>query len=140
MGFIQTAAEGALGMSLDRVRKGDDHGEFNPRPQFDPKQEAELRADQKAGRTAEIYLKTLAYHGFVWLSVQQLPMLEGGVYRTEGEWRHQKLRLAFTVTDLTAGFPGGAEDLDQYIRDAILAEKTRRGRVAQADLRKSRRR
>lgn len=146
MGFIQTAAEGALDLSLDRVRRGADHGEFNPRPDFDPKQAAELQAEQRDGRTAEAYRPVLEHHGFVWREIAQLPALEGNefrtdlVYRTEGEWRHRKLRLAFTPTDLTTGFPGGPPDLDQYLKDAVLAAKTRAGRVTQADLRKSRRR
>lgn len=142
MGFIQravieTASEGALGLSLDRIRRNEDHGQFNPRPQFDPKQEAELRAQQRDGRTDEIYRQCLAHHGFVWYPVEQLPMLEGGVYRAEGEWRHRRLRLAFTPQDLTSGFPT-AEALERYVTDQILLAKTRTGRVSKADLRKSR--
>lgn len=145
MGFIQNAAEGALGLSLDRVRRGEDHGEFNVRPDFDPKQAAELQAEQRDGRTVEAYRPVLEHFGFVWREIQQLPALEGNefrtdlVYRTEGEWRHPRLKLAFTPTDLTTGFPGGPESLHTYLQDQVLAAKSRAGRLPQSDLRRSRR-
>jgi hypothetical protein len=136
--FIVDAATGAFDQTIDRIRRNEDHGGFNVRPKLDPQQQAELHADQCQGRTDEIYRQCLTYHGFVWREVEQLPMLEGGVYRKEGEWRHAKLRLAFTPTDLASSFPLGAESLDTYLRDEMLKRQVTRGRVAKADLRKSR--
>ena len=138
MSFVVDAAQGALDLSLDRIRRGADHGEFNPRPEIDPKQQAEFLDEQRGGRTDEAYQQCLRYHGFKWFDVQQLPMLEGGVNRREGEWRHRKLTLAFTPTDLASGFPAGPESLDKYIRDEILKAKVAAGRAEKRDLKKFR--
>lgn len=138
MSFIVDAATGAFEQTVDRIRRNEDHGGFNARPQFDPKQQQELLADQCQGRTDEPYRKCLEYHGFVWREVQDLPMLEGGVYRREGEWRHWKLGLAFTPTDLASSFPAGPESLDVYIRDELLKAMVTAGRASKKDLRRSR--
>jgi hypothetical protein len=136
--FIVDAATGAFEQTVDRIRRNEDHGGFNPRPKLDEKQLAEFQAEQRQGRTDEPYRQCLTYHGFVWREVEQLPMLEGGVYRREGEWRSAKLRLAFTPTDLASSFPTGPESLDRYIRDELLKRQVTAGRVAKKDLRRSR--
>lgn len=138
MGFIQNAVDGAVALSLDRVRRGEDHGQFNPRPVVDLQQQAEFVEQQRGGRTDEPYRQCLTYYGFVWRDIPQLPMLEGGVARTEGEWRNRKMKLSFTPTDLAAGFPSGPEGLDRYLREEILTRKVKAGKVAKADLRKAR--
>ena len=140
MGFIQYAADAAADLAVQRVRDNKDHGLFNPRPEVDRKQQAELLEAQRGGRTDEIYRQCLEYHGFVWLTVEQLPMLEGGVYREEGEWRHAKLKLAFTPGDLAAHFPAGPESLDRFIRDQKLAARVTKGKVEKRALRETRNR
>jgi len=136
MSFIHSAAEGALALTLDRVKAGTDHGQFNVRPEMDIKQQADLLAQQADGRQAEIYRQCLEYHGFRWHDLETLPMLEGGVARTSGEWRHPRMQLAFTPQDLVSGFPLGPESLDSYLRDRRVELKIQAGRVKKADVRK----
>lgn len=138
MGFIQYAADGAADIAVQRVRDNKDHGSFNPRPEIDRQQQAELQEAQRGGRTDEIYRQCLTYHGFRWFTVEQLPMLEGGVYRAEGEWRHAKLKLAFTPRDLASGYPLGPESLDTFLRDQKMALAVSKGRVPKQLLRKAR--
>lgn len=144
MGFITDGVQAALDLSLDRVRRNQDHGQFNPRPATDPKQQSEFLDEARGGRTDELYRQCLEFHGFRWYEPGQLPMLEGSlerlssIHRSEGEWRHATLKLGFTPTDLASGFPKGPESLDTYIRDEKLKAKVQQGKVAQSDLRKSR--
>lgn len=136
MSFIVSAAQAAYEQTIDRVRRAEDHGQFNPRPQVDEKQLLEFQEEQRQGRTDEPFRQALEYHGFTWHEVQDLPMLEGGVYRREGEWRHQRLKLAFTPTDLAAGFPGGPETFDRHVRDLKAQLAAARKRLPKSELRK----
>lgn len=138
MSFIVDAATGAYQETVDRIRRDEDHGggSFNPRPEHDEKQLAEFREEQTQGKTDEAYRQALTYHGFKWYNVDQLPMLEGGVYRREGEWRHRKLKLAFTPTDLASSFPMGPESLDRYIVDEKTKLKAAAAQVPKSEVRK----
>lgn len=136
MSFIVNAATAAFEATVDRIRRNEDFSKLNPRPAIDEKQRAELLADQCQGRTDELYRQCLTYHGFKWFEVQQLPMLEGGVYRREGEWRHIGLRIAFTPTELASSFPGGPESLDRYIRDEKGKLKAARARIPKSEVRR----
>lgn len=139
MSFIVNAAAGAYALTRERIRQGKEFGGYEDvRPDVDPRDQEEFLAQQRDGRTDEAYKKCLEAHGFVWLTIPQLPMLEGGVARREGEWRHAKLRLAFTPTDLAAGFPGGPEALDRHLKEEILARKVARGKVPKQVLRDAR--
>lgn len=136
MSFIIDAATGAYQDTIDRVRRAEDHGQFNPRPRLDEQQLREFQEEQRQGLTDEPFRQCLAYHKFRWFEVQELPMLEGGVYRREGEWRHLGLRLAFTPTDLASGFPLGPESLDRYVRDLLAERLAAKKRVPKSELRK----
>lgn len=136
MSFIVDAATGAYQETVDRIRRNEDHGGFNPRPRMDEQQLREFQEEQRQGQTDEPFRQCLAYHGFRWFEVQELPMLEGGVYRREGEWRHQKLSLAFTPTDLASGFPTGPESLDRYVRDLLAERLAAKKRIPKPELRK----
>lgn len=136
MSFIVDAATGAYEETIGRIRRAEDHGSLNPRPALDEKQLQEFQEEQRQGKTDEPFRQCLAYHKFRWFEVQELPMLEGGVYRREGEWRHIGLRLAFTPTDLASSFPGGPETLDTYVRDLLAQRLAAKKRVPKSELRK----
>jgi hypothetical protein len=140
MGFVQTAAEGAFGITLDRLRRGVDLGQGDPRPELDLAQQRDFLAEQAGGRTDEPYRQCLLYHGFRWYPLPELRKLPGAYGKLEGEWRSTKLRLAFTVQDLTGGFPTGPAKLDEYLRDHRLVVAVSRGRVPKEALTRARRR
>lgn len=139
MGFVVDAANGALGLTLDRIRREEDHGQFNVRPQIDFKQQADLRAMQADGRKEEIFRQCLEHYRFRWFEIPELPMLEGGVARVEGEWRNIKLGLAFTPQDLVSSFPMGPESLDTYLKERITELKIQAGKLPRAARAKARR-
>lgn len=141
MGFIERAAEGQFQMTADRIRQGKDYGtNYDPRPEIDLKQRAEFLEEARGNRTDEPYRQCLEYYGFRFYEVRELPMLEGGVYREEGEWRHLTMKLAFTPTDIASSFPAGPESLDRYMKDEILSRKVRAGKVPKSELRRQRKR
>lgn len=139
MGFILDAATGAYEVTRERMRQGVDFdGYRNIRPQIDQKERKEFLAEQRDGRTADQYKQCLEFHGFVWWPADALPALEGDVKRIEGEWRHQKMKLAFTPNDLAGSFPGGPESLDRYLKDFKLANAVTKRRAPKSELRKFR--
>lgn len=144
-GFVEDAVEGALGLSLDRIRRGVDYGYENQRPELDEKQQAEFIGEQAQGRTDEAYRQSLEFHDFTWWPLQKIHSLPGTRLMTEGEWRNDKLQLAFTPNDLAMGFPGtpsmtAAEQFDRHIRDVKMVNAEKRGKITKAILRAARRR
>jgi hypothetical protein len=146
VGFIQDGVAAAVDLALHRIARNDDHGAHVQKPDVDLKQQAEFLAEQVQGqdeeRINERFRKCLEYHGFRFLAVHQLPPVQsmaGRGVRTEGEWRHRnpKVRLAFTARDLASGWRG-AEDLDKYLKDQLLAAAVTAGRVPKEVLRQTR--
>ena len=137
MGFIAHAAETAFQETVDRIKLGMDHGSVNQQPDFDPKQQADLIAQQTDNRTDERFRQALEYHGFVWWPLEKLRRLPWGRRKLEGEWRHQKLGLAYTATDLPRSF-AGPEEFDREIRELIAAAKVAGGKLPKSALRRMR--
>lgn len=137
MGFLQQAAEQAFQESMQRVRAGIDHGSVDQMPGFDAKAELDLLKQQTDNRTDEPFRQALEYHGFVWWPLAKIRRARGGRTKTEGEWRSDRLRLAYTATDLPRSFRT-PEEFDREIRDIIAARKVSAGRLPKAELRRMR--
>jgi hypothetical protein len=101
-------------------------------------QQREFLEEQAGGRTDEPYRRALIHHGFRWWSVEQLRKLPGAIGKLEGEWRSEKLKLAFTAQDLASSFPTGPESLDRYLRDQKMVRAVTAGRISKQDLRRAR--
>ena len=141
MGFLDRRADADLGAALERIKAGTDFGEGDPRPEIDAQQRRELMDEQAGGRTDAAYHQALTYHGFVWWPLLKLrEQLPGATLKQEGEWRHAKMKLAFTPSDMVSSFPGGPEAFDRYIRDQKLARAVTRGKVPKQVLTETRRR
>lgn len=144
-GFIETAvkeatAVQALHETVDRVRRDADYGIQNQRPDLDEKQQKEFRAEQGDGKTSEAFEQALRYHGFDWWPLERLATLPTTAVKTEGEWRNEKLQLAYTPHDLTMSFRGGPQDFDRFIREERLRRRVSSGKVDKKELIKVRRR
>ena len=139
MGFVEQAARGAYEATMDRVVQKLDYGYENQRPAIDEKQRQEFLAEHGDGKSDEAFRQALSYHGFVWWPVERLALLPGPL-KTEGEWRNDKLKLAYTPNDLTTGWPGGPEDFDRFLREEKLKRQATKGKVAKQDLKRARQR
>lgn len=139
MGFIETAARGSFEATMDRVTQKLDYGVTNPRPDIDEKQRQEFLAEHGDGKTDEAFHQALKYHGFVWWTLERLALLPGPL-KTEGEWRNDKLKLAYTPSDLTTGWPGGPEAFDRFVREEKLKRATTKGKASKQDLQRARQR
>lgn len=133
-GFIESAAEGAYRHALDRVRRGLDRDLDDPRPEIDLKQQREFREERAGGRESDAYRQALEYHGFAWHPPEALPLANG--VAQEGQWRHEGLRMGFTPSDLTMGFPGGPEQFDRHVREELLKRRMRRRGATKAEVRR----
>lgn len=138
-GFIENAATGAFEATMDRVVQKLDYGYENQRPTIDPKQQAEFLAEHGGGKTDERFHQALGYHGFVWWTVDRLALLPGPL-KTEGEWRNDRMKLAYTPNDLTTGWPAGPEAFDRFIREEKLKRQATKGKVSKQDLQRARQR
>lgn len=136
MGFIEDAAVSSLELTQDRIRQDRDYGQMEIRPQVDPKQHAEFLAQQRGGRTDQVYRQCLEYHGFRWVPAPFLAPYENFSAHMEGEWRHDRMQLAFTPTDLASSFPGGAQDLDRYVRQEKMKRQVTRGKMPKQEYRR----
>jgi len=139
VGFIEKAATGAYEATMDRVVTKLDYGVQDQRPGIDEQQRREFLAEHSDGKTDESFRQALSYHGFVWWPVERLALLPGPL-KTEGEWRNDKLKLAYTPSDLTTGWPGGPEAFDRYIREEKLKRQATKGKVTKQDLVRARQR
>ena len=139
--FTKAEVEGAFADSVQRVLEGQDMQD--PRPAFDPKQAAEVAAEQAGGRSSDLYRRALEAHRFTFVPAVRLPRFHGVVPQPEGQWRHEKLGLALYPSDLPKQFPEGPEQFDRWIREEkekrrltrLQAPKHERRRVLQ-DLRR----
>lgn len=132
--FLQDGARGGVELALERVRRGDDHGAFNVRPEMDEKQQADFLAGAADGRTSDAYRKALEHHGFVFVPAARLPRF-GGKIQEEGQWRHRGLRKALRPTDVTTMFTS-PENLDQWVRREKLQNRLIRQKVPAAEMKK----
>jgi hypothetical protein len=135
VGFIQAAAEGAYRLTLERIKRGDDHGLYAPRPEVDLQQQKDLREMMADGRKEEHYLQVLQYYRFEWRESHTLPMTDG-VRAQESRWENKKLRMAFTPEDLVTGFPGGPAQFDEWIKNEIQRRRMLRARAPKTEARK----
>lgn len=136
MPFIEEAAVGAFQATMERIESKLDYGYENPRPELDVKQQREFLEEQSQGKGDEPYRQALEYHGFKWYPLEKLALMPGTTLKTEGEWRSDRLKLAFTPRDLTTGFPQGPEQFDRHIREEIMRRQVAKGRVSKGDFRK----
>ncbi len=107
--------EAALRATLERIRRGQDHGLDTIRPRFDPQVYADVVDDAVHGRRIEDYKQALEKAGFRYYSPRELPLWADGKERTEGEWRHVGLRLAFTENEIVSKF-ASAEDFWTWLQ------------------------
>lgn len=117
--------------AMARVAKEEGHGDFNPRPKFDPQQHAEFvdLMTRRHGHKAGDFNQVMEYYGFRWLEPQQCPPLQNGTRVEEGQWRSQRFQMAFTNSDLLANFPAGPREFDEFMRLQIRKEAARAGLV-----------
>lgn len=92
--------------TLERVARGEDHGQENPQPGFDARLHRDVRADAVRGRKIEDYRTALEAQGFEYCPVEAMLPWEDGTPKTDAEWRSRRLRLAFTETDILTMFRG----------------------------------
>jgi len=112
-----------LAATLARMREGTDFGQTALRPAYDAREWRERDEAARAGRRPESYRQALEYHGFVYWPPHLLPPDPHGRPRTEGLWRHKGLRFALGETQVARDFPGGPEQLDQWLRDQKKAKR-----------------
>lgn len=136
MGFIDEAADKAYRATMDRVASKLDYGYEDPRPALDTKQQREFLEEASQGKNDEPYRQALEHHGFKWYPLEKLALMPGTTLKTEGEWRNDRLKLAYTPRDLTTGFPQGPEQFDRYLREEKMRLQVSKGRVSKADFRK----
>lgn len=132
--FLEDGARGGLELALERVKRGDDHSLFNPRPDMDEGQKTDFLAQAADGRLPEAYQKALEYHGFKFVPAGELPRWAGEP-QEEGQWRHDGLRRALRPSDVTTMFTS-PEDLDQWVRREKLSNRLVRRKVPAAERRK----
>lgn len=132
--FLEDGARAGVELALERVRRGDDYGSFNPRPELDEKQKAEFMRQAADGRTPEAYQRALEHHGFKYVPAPLLQPLDG-IPQEEGQWRHEGLRRAFRPSDVTTMFTS-PEDLDNWIRREKLTNRLVRKKVPAAEMKR----
>ena len=127
--------------TLERISEGTDHGQDVPRPGFDSAQHREVVAQATHGRSVEAYTKALESHGFTFWPMGTIPpgcegdgILEPPRPLMEGQWRRPpttdlKRSLALTNNQVLAWFPGGPQELWQWVENMKLtqASMARRG-------------
>jgi hypothetical protein len=113
---------------MQRVAAGDGHGDAPARPEIDPQMRKEVIAAFVRGRKIEDYKAVLEHWGFAFVPREKLPPWTTGTRRTEGEWRSVRLRMAFTDTDVLAGWPSPA-DFDAWIRKYIQRKQAARAGI-----------
>ncbi len=137
---------GAMAKAMERIRDGADHGSQVQRPQFDPRERAELLRRASDGKSPEAMRRVLEHHGFRFYPaelVAEAALMAGTEMVTapgeaapevEGQWRHTGLRLALTPSDLVANY-ASHEDLDRWVKREKLERRLTRARVGKAERR-----
>lgn len=74
------------------------------RPAFDAKLHRDVVAEAVHGRKIGTYVRALGKAGFRYLPPEHLPPWQDGKGRMEGEWRHERLRLALTDSMVCSWF------------------------------------
>jgi hypothetical protein len=118
--------------TVERMADGQDLADWsNPAPKFDPKLHKDVRDDAIHGRTIDAYRRALEHHGLKYIPAHRLGVWNDMTPHTEGQWVHPDfdLKLAFTETDVLSMFPGGGEELHDWITDLKRRLSARRAGI-----------
>lgn len=110
--------------TLERMTSGTDHGISVTQPSFDPALHRDVTADAVAGRKIDDFKQALEALGFLFWPANKLLPYADGTPHAEGEWRcGGPPRMAFTVTDVLSMFPGGPQELHEWVTDQRLRHR-----------------
>lgn len=90
--------------TLDRMAEGNDFGQTDFRPEFNPRLQEEVARECIHGRRIEDFKKALEAQGFEYTPPHLLPVWNNGLPRTEGEWRCTALQMSFTEENILSMF------------------------------------
>lgn len=134
--FVQP---GSVEKILDRIHRGIDHGTVNQRPDFDPRERADLERKTADGRSVEAYQTVLEAHGFRWYPAARVLRAAlvagmGAGPAIEGQWRSRLCGgMAFSPSDLLSLFKM-PEDFDRWVKRETLKHRLEKRRdVSQAE-------
>lgn len=136
MSFIREGAEGAVELAIEKIRRGQDEGNFNPRPELDPKQKKEFLAEARDGRTPDSYKYALERAGFIFHVPACRCASCFAVLNEEGIWRHERMKAAFTPNDATTLFVS-PEKLVSWIDERKLILRLEKRNAPKAEMRKA---
>jgi hypothetical protein len=112
-----------LARTLERMTQGKDFGQGEQRPEFDHKLHKDVVDASVRGRRVEEYKQVLDHYQFSYFPADKCPRLQNGQHPTEGQWRSQKYRMAFTSDEVCAHFPAGPMEFDQWMKKQILKRR-----------------
>jgi hypothetical protein len=114
--------------TIERLRASMGHGDMGTlRPDFDPKLDADVAADAVRGRRIEDYKVALEALGFRYTPAERLPPYRdqwGRVvgFHTDGEWRCERLRAAFTDREVLRRF-ASPEEFVTWMEQVVTAKR-----------------
>ena len=136
MSFIREGAEGAVELAIEKIRRNQDEGSFNPRPEIDLKQQKEFLAEARDGRTPDAYKCALERANFVFHPPACRCASCATVLNEEGIWRHERMKAAFTPNDVTTLFLS-PEKLVAWIDEQKLVLRLAKRNAPKAEVRKA---
>ena len=136
MSFIREGAEGAVELAIEKIRRNQDEGSFNPRPEIDPKQQKEFLAEARDGRTPDAYRYALERAGFIFHIPAFRCVVCAMVLNEEGIWRHERMKAAYTPNDVTTLFTS-PEKLVAWIEERKLVLRLEKRNTPKAEMRKA---
>jgi hypothetical protein len=131
--FIKDGAEGAVALAVEKIRRNEDHGAFDPRPEVDEKQQKEFLAAARDGRTPFAYQQALEHAGFVFHVPACRCRACLHLMNPEGIWRHNRMMAAFTPNDVTTLFTT-PEKLDLWIKERKLTLKLQKRNAKKVEI------
>jgi hypothetical protein len=113
----------AFDATMERIRQDRDFGSTNSRPRFDPVLYRDVVDDAKHGRKIDDYRQCLERLGARFYTPRQRGPFADGQPRTEGEWIIADIHCAMTSDQICAWFPGGPEELWEWVAQLRLENR-----------------
>ncbi len=128
----------AVKATADRIKTNTDHGSVTQHPDFDAQQFQLAMGEAVQSRDFDPFRRVFEFHGFrysgpVERGKRELAAMNRGQV-LEGQWRHAKLGMAFTVSDVFSLYTK-PEDLDKWIRDQKLVKMLERANASKSETR-----
>lgn len=114
--------------TIARLRAEMGHGDTGTlRPDFDPRLDRDVRSDAVKGRKIQDYKVALEAIGFRYTPADKLPPYRDQFFRivgfhAEGEWRFERMRLAFTDREILQRF-ASPEEFVTWMEKVVTAKR-----------------